>query len=623
MAKLDQIEIDGTLYEVVPEIAPLFSTLTAYAAGDCVIKDAVLYRFKTAHAAGAWIGTDADAIEVGKELTGLKQDLNLSDTLIFTRGIINNQGVIGTGSDYITNNLNYAVNPIKLVCLSTPTTGAQVLYYTKNDTFIVRSNYVTKEYTIPKGSYFRICVANADKDKIKIIEDNSEYNWTYSTTNGTNYLSYTNNRVATASLIKIKNPMFLSVSDYSRYKINVHIFSVDDVGRATTTLKEIRQQGWNQRETIINDIGSYLCILLAYVDDSPIDDINDVVSAFSIREGDLSMINKLPYYWQNHITNRINTINSYCRDNAYQSAFMFITDTHIRSYDGNMMHSHDLMKTIATNTPIKLIINGGDVAKGIVGDSADDRLSVNNFLDNIIAGINYCGADIENATMMSVVGNHDTGVDYLGNERYGEIITNEQLFSQLKIPKQVTYNSDTKFEYFWDDTSNKVRYIVTCAGLATELGLSVTEYDLFAWLGDVLNSTPSGYHIIVFNHVFYNSGGTTVNGAMQNSLNLCGKYNERESYTYGEVTVDCSNGEGVVRGVFCGHSHIDANYRHGAGINVIMTTTDNASAELGETEREIGTIEEQAFDCMIVSNTHKLISAYRVGFGSDRTFVMV
>lgn len=76
MAKLDQIEIGGTIHELVPEIAPLFSASTAYAAGACVIKDAVLYRFKTAHAAGAWVGTDAEAITVGNELTGLKQDFN-------------------------------------------------------------------------------------------------------------------------------------------------------------------------------------------------------------------------------------------------------------------------------------------------------------------------------------------------------------------------------------------------------------------------------------------------------------------------------------------------------------------------------------------------------------------
>lgn len=75
MAKLDQALIKGTTYEIVPEIAPLFSENTAYAVDDCVIKDAVLYRFTVAHAAGPWIGTDAEEITVGKELTGLKADL--------------------------------------------------------------------------------------------------------------------------------------------------------------------------------------------------------------------------------------------------------------------------------------------------------------------------------------------------------------------------------------------------------------------------------------------------------------------------------------------------------------------------------------------------------------------
>lgn len=76
MAKIDQVLVNGTTYEIVPEIAPLFSENTAYAVGDCVIKDAVLYRFTTAHAAGAWIGTDAEEVTVGNELTSLKADFN-------------------------------------------------------------------------------------------------------------------------------------------------------------------------------------------------------------------------------------------------------------------------------------------------------------------------------------------------------------------------------------------------------------------------------------------------------------------------------------------------------------------------------------------------------------------
>ena len=76
MAKLDHVSIKGTTYEIVPEIAPLFSESTAYAVGDWVIKDAVLYRFTAAHAVGAWIGTDAEEVTVGEELTNLKAALN-------------------------------------------------------------------------------------------------------------------------------------------------------------------------------------------------------------------------------------------------------------------------------------------------------------------------------------------------------------------------------------------------------------------------------------------------------------------------------------------------------------------------------------------------------------------
>ena len=79
MARLDNLdyEVNGvtTNYEIVPEIAPLFNSTTAYAAGDTVIKEGHLCRFNTAHAAGAWIGTDADEITVGEELTSHGADI--------------------------------------------------------------------------------------------------------------------------------------------------------------------------------------------------------------------------------------------------------------------------------------------------------------------------------------------------------------------------------------------------------------------------------------------------------------------------------------------------------------------------------------------------------------------
>lgn len=56
--------VDDRVDTVVGELAPAFSTETAYEAGDVVVKDDVLYKFNTAHSAGAWTGTDVDAIKV-------------------------------------------------------------------------------------------------------------------------------------------------------------------------------------------------------------------------------------------------------------------------------------------------------------------------------------------------------------------------------------------------------------------------------------------------------------------------------------------------------------------------------------------------------------------------------
>ena len=44
-----------------------FSTSQAYAAGDLVIYDGVLYKFTASHSAGAWTGSDAAAVDNSTE----------------------------------------------------------------------------------------------------------------------------------------------------------------------------------------------------------------------------------------------------------------------------------------------------------------------------------------------------------------------------------------------------------------------------------------------------------------------------------------------------------------------------------------------------------------------------
>lgn len=75
MAKLDSISYNGTKYELAPEIAPLFSASTAYSKGDCVIYNAVLYKFTANHSAGAWTGNDVEAIEVADRLNKISDSI--------------------------------------------------------------------------------------------------------------------------------------------------------------------------------------------------------------------------------------------------------------------------------------------------------------------------------------------------------------------------------------------------------------------------------------------------------------------------------------------------------------------------------------------------------------------
>jgi hypothetical protein len=57
-------------------VAPNFLTTKAYAVGDYVYYNDALYRFTSAHAAGAWVGTDATQVVMGNDLTDLKGDIS-------------------------------------------------------------------------------------------------------------------------------------------------------------------------------------------------------------------------------------------------------------------------------------------------------------------------------------------------------------------------------------------------------------------------------------------------------------------------------------------------------------------------------------------------------------------
>lgn len=190
MAGIDFIHQNGVDYEIVPEIAPRFKTTVNYAAGDCVIYNAEAYRFKTAHLAGAWIGTDAEKFLVGEELGAIKEDLNayiitLSSECI--QAVETESGYYNTANGKKYNSDEWVRSTTLIPFVSTKDTAVystcgytvNIACYDKNKN-ILDSTYYAQAYVvgdrstpkpIPKGTfYLGLNIHNSGATKISIAE---------------------------------------------------------------------------------------------------------------------------------------------------------------------------------------------------------------------------------------------------------------------------------------------------------------------------------------------------------------------------------------------------------------------------------------------------------------------
>lgn len=66
--------VNGRVDTVLSDIAPTFSSSTAYTAGDIVVYNDVLYKFTADHAAGAWSTSDTTAATVADLISAAEPD---------------------------------------------------------------------------------------------------------------------------------------------------------------------------------------------------------------------------------------------------------------------------------------------------------------------------------------------------------------------------------------------------------------------------------------------------------------------------------------------------------------------------------------------------------------------
>lgn len=313
------------------------------------------------------------------------------------------------------------------------------------------------------------------------------------------------------------------------------------------------------------------------------------------------------YHLDSYIENKVQAI----RNNASivkGCTFAFITDIH---FFFNTLMSGALLKYIRANTPLNLIVCGGDIppAEGTL-----EKLNKSAELYNHLA--DELGRD----SWLTVKGNHDYCIDGDTPKTMTEGYQYNQIVRPLEISKAILSNG--KAYYYYDLPSQKIRFIVLDQYETTNSGdvrygviSNVTDEQL-SWLANALS--VEGYTFLVFSHSSCDSNISGYDSILAEVNRMLCAVNNKRVYTHSSIHVDFTKTTSIVACSIAGHNHIDLSNTTD-GLLSITTTSDAALADGGIT-RTAGTISEQAFDVFAVDTENKKIKAIRIGGGEDRSW---
>lgn len=312
-------------------------------------------------------------------------------------------------------------------------------------------------------------------------------------------------------------------------------------------------------------------------------------------------------YWKTYIDNKLNELDtadlSLGRNGV---SFIFATDVH---WSNNYKKSPSIIEYINSVTAKKDFICGGDIIVGH-GERNAKLMELNdwavitqkcNLLTNLIGNHDYNTSDQPAASWEA---NRITP-----GEHYRICLAGtEEKVTYLDNPVANKYN---EYYGFFDNQSQKMRYIFLDSGAVhipnwadTNLQLSDNQIN---WLKQKINELESGWSVIVFTHIFFQSYTGTVHGIgnqIETALN--------------EIYDTCA---ATIVGVICGHVHASINKISTKGYPIISTTCD---ARL-ETNHDgipavAGTTTEQAFDIFYINTELRTINIIRIGAGTNRNF---
>ena len=175
---------------------------------------------------------------------------------------------------------------------------------------------------------------------------------------------------------------------------------------------------------------------------------------------------------------------------------------------------------------------------------------------------------------------------------------------------------DSGLYYYIDNQSEKTRYLYLDTAYKDYSSLSAGQS---AFIMESLKSTPSGWHIVVVAHRWYDpdydryserpvplAGMAT---PVVSVVSILDNYNSRS----GEFA-DCN---AWVEFCIGGHVHYDYDTETATGIPIILVETDSHHIR-GTLSYTVGTITEASVNGIIADYDNKKISIVRVGRGNSR-----
>lgn len=297
-----------------------------------------------------------------------------------------------------------------------------------------------------------------------------------------------------------------------------------------------------------------------------------------------------PYYLANgYLEGKLNDIAECIEASGGEfDAFPFISDMH---WLLNARNSPALIEYITKRFPMPRLFVGGDNDDGI-------NVDLNNQLKRAYRGNIYVvNGNHEYMNSLVVDGVRDNTVTITG--------TSIWMYYHQQMTDCVVGNADRGY-YYVDNMVQKMRYIILSA--YTDGPTFQFEVAQKTWFASTLNSTPSGYTVVVMIHDI---------GSVNHST---GTLNQNRAYSDVSEVVDAYSG--TVACILAGHTHFDAMGSTPGGVPIIVTTCDKMGAYGGgeawlTAQRIAGTITEQAFDVIVIDKANKLVSAVRIGCPAD------